>query len=258
MKVLLVAWKSLVEISREIQLLVLTVALPLIFLAITALTYNHDLLSTYRLVVRDQTRQAGVYLAAIQNQRYPGGEVVFEVMAQSQVDSMASEAELIQTDKATAVVSFTHPGGNAANGGYDLRGRALHPVLSGRCPAGEYLDASCRKGVGTSPGGDLCGPIPCCARAGDRIRSVHTGDDYLWAVDDHSPNRHAGQPGSALEDFEPFALEPPGSGRTAGRDQPGPDGGGRGPSGDCAGGCGGDGVQPSAARYPWLCWWGWL
>lgn len=116
MKVLLVAWKSLVEICREIQLLVLTVALPLVFLVITALTYNNDLLSTYQLVIRDPNGQAGIYQTAIENLVYPDGRAVFEVASSSQGDGVASDADLLQEHKATAVVNFRSSGEDIPDG----------------------------------------------------------------------------------------------------------------------------------------------
>lgn len=106
MKVLLVAWKSLVEMCREIQLLALTVALPLVFLVITALTYNNDLLNTYRVVIRDPHEQAGIYRVAIESLVYPDGRAVFEVTPHSLVDQGVSDADLLQTHKATVVVTF--------------------------------------------------------------------------------------------------------------------------------------------------------
>jgi ABC-type multidrug transport system permease subunit len=95
---------------REVQLLALTVVLPLVFLVITVLTYNNDLLSTYRLVVRDPHGQAGAYLTAIESQVYPDGRLVFEVLPQSQVDELASDADLLQEHKATALVTFGYAG----------------------------------------------------------------------------------------------------------------------------------------------------
>jgi ABC-type multidrug transport system permease subunit len=105
-KVLLVARKSLVEIFRELQLLALTVLLPLIFLVITALTYNNELLRTYRLVFQDPNRIAGDYLVAIESQVYPNGRAAFEVLLQSQIGATASDAHILQKHDATALVTF--------------------------------------------------------------------------------------------------------------------------------------------------------
>jgi hypothetical protein len=75
---LLVARKSLIETVREVQLLALTVALPLIFLVITVVTYNSDLLVTHPVWVMDDSVQGEAIITALDAKRYAGGDPVFE------------------------------------------------------------------------------------------------------------------------------------------------------------------------------------
>ena len=52
MRALLVARKSLLEMAREPQLLGLVLAMPLVFLLITVLSYNNPLLVTHPVWVK--------------------------------------------------------------------------------------------------------------------------------------------------------------------------------------------------------------
>ena len=79
MKMLLVARKSLLEISREVQLLALTLLMPVLFIGITAASYTYPLLATYPILVADPTAQSQALIDRLRSQRYPDGRPTFEV-----------------------------------------------------------------------------------------------------------------------------------------------------------------------------------
>jgi ABC-type multidrug transport system permease subunit len=104
MKAVLVAWKSLIEISREIQLLALTVGLPLVFLMITVATYNTDLLTTHSVWIINDSTQGTAMIAALETQRYADGDPVFEIITtadRQSADRTLSEGEI------TALMRFS-------------------------------------------------------------------------------------------------------------------------------------------------------
>lgn len=80
MKLLLVAQKSLLEFLREAQLLALTLALPLIFLGITAAGYTTPMLVTHQVAVINQAAESGeALITGLQAERYPNGKPVFDL-----------------------------------------------------------------------------------------------------------------------------------------------------------------------------------
>jgi ABC-type multidrug transport system permease subunit len=92
MKVLLVARKHLTEILRELQLLFLELLLPLLFLGITAATYNARLLVTHPVLVSGPDPAGAPLLEALQAGHYADGRPVFEVTLTE--DPVAAEAAL--------------------------------------------------------------------------------------------------------------------------------------------------------------------
>lgn len=101
MKMLLVARKSLLEISREPQLLFLSLALPLIFLGITAFTYNEPLLSTHHLLVYSEDHADPGLTAAIAEQRYADGRPVFAI---SHIQELTAAKETLAAHDAVAIL----------------------------------------------------------------------------------------------------------------------------------------------------------
>jgi len=75
----LVAKKSLLETFRELQLLGLTIALPLVFLVITFATYNGNLLVTHPIQVLNDSTQGGPLLKKISSLRYADNDPVFDI-----------------------------------------------------------------------------------------------------------------------------------------------------------------------------------
>jgi len=100
MRAWLIARKSLLEILREPQLLLLELALPLIFVCITAATYTAPLQITYRVWVMGADAHAAL-VEELKAQRYPDGAPVFEITYTT--DRAAAEAAL-KEQKATALL----------------------------------------------------------------------------------------------------------------------------------------------------------
>ena len=81
MKIFLIAQKSLIEIIREVQLLGLTIALPLVFLVITYATYNADLLKTHKVWVAADSGRSEALLNVLEALQYEEGSPVFNIAA---------------------------------------------------------------------------------------------------------------------------------------------------------------------------------
>jgi ABC-type multidrug transport system permease subunit len=97
LRLFLVARKSLYEIIREIQLLILTIALPLVFLVITLMTYNADLLPTHRIGVLDESTRGGEIIEDLESIQYADGEPIFQIRLISDLfdtDAMLKNGEL--------------------------------------------------------------------------------------------------------------------------------------------------------------------
>ncbi|MCA9975499.1 MAG: ABC transporter permease [Anaerolineales bacterium] len=92
MKIWLVARKSLLEAVREPQLLLLTLALPLIFLGITKISYNTPLQATFPILLLDPDGIGAALTAELAAQQYEDGRSVFAITPAA--DQVAAEAQL--------------------------------------------------------------------------------------------------------------------------------------------------------------------
>lgn len=82
MKLLLVARKTLLETLRELQLLGLTLVLPVIFVAITAFSYNVELMVIHPVLVlgaEPLDPRVALLLEELRGQRHAGGRPVFDL-----------------------------------------------------------------------------------------------------------------------------------------------------------------------------------
>lgn len=113
MKAFLVARKSLCEIRREQQLLLLVLALPIVFLVITAATYGGDLQMTHPIQVVSADPEGDTLVEAIAAERHPDGEPVFDV---EQTVDRAKAQDTLEDGATTAVVVIAP---NAA-GSYEI------------------------------------------------------------------------------------------------------------------------------------------
>jgi ABC-2 type transport system permease protein len=107
MKTLLVARKSLIEIFREPQLLILTLLLPLIFLGITAFSYGEPLLATHPLLIYSEDDSEAGLVADITAQRYADGRPVFDI---NLVENLEEAEYTLATHDATALVMISMDG----------------------------------------------------------------------------------------------------------------------------------------------------
>ncbi|HSJ59503.1 MAG TPA: hypothetical protein VLC95_20125, partial [Anaerolineae bacterium] len=107
MKTLAVARKTLVEITREPQMLGLVVLLPLVFLLITATTYTGSLLVTYPIAVTGAAAEDSlvVEVAAL---RYSDGRPVFDVTV---MGDRAEADRALKEQEVTLLLSFSPPFG---------------------------------------------------------------------------------------------------------------------------------------------------
>jgi ABC-2 type transport system permease protein len=80
-KAWIVARKTLIETLREPQLLGLTLALPVIFVLITALTYSATLLPTYAILFEGAGPEADTLRADLAAERYADGRPVFDLIS---------------------------------------------------------------------------------------------------------------------------------------------------------------------------------
>ena len=92
MKIWLVARKSLLEAVREPQLLLLTLALPLIFLGITKISYNTPLQATFPILLLDPDGIGAALTAELAAQQYEDGRSVFAITPAA--DQAAAAAQL--------------------------------------------------------------------------------------------------------------------------------------------------------------------
>jgi len=111
--------KSLLELLREWQLLLLVVATPLAFLVITALGYSAPLLVTHPLLIMDPGEHSAPLVAELEAQRYADGRPVFEFSETS--DPAAAEATL-KEQSAAALVTVSPDGASVT-----ITGDALYP-----------------------------------------------------------------------------------------------------------------------------------
>jgi ABC-2 type transport system permease protein len=117
MKMLLVTRKSLLEMLREWQLLLLVLLLPLAFLAIIWMGYSTPILVTHPILI-DMPGPDGELLAAqLATERYAGGRAVFDVLPMA---SFENPDEALQDQHVTALVRQKDGGA-----GVEIRGDAL-------------------------------------------------------------------------------------------------------------------------------------
>ncbi len=130
MKALLVARKSLLELTRERLLLLLVVLTPLAFLAITAFGYSAPLLVTHPVLVMAPGSQGAPLVEELKAQRYADGRPIFKVTPIS--DLAAAEAALKErTATALLIISAGATQPATSNTQYPIhvtiRGDALYP-----------------------------------------------------------------------------------------------------------------------------------
>lgn len=108
MKALLVARKSLIEVLRELQLLALELLLPLIFLGITAASYNTPLQVTYPIFVNDPDHSQIALVNTWQSAQYTSGRSIFDV---AYVDDPQSAEAALKDKSAVIFVTITEQAG---------------------------------------------------------------------------------------------------------------------------------------------------
>jgi ABC-2 type transport system permease protein len=118
-RVLLVARKSLLEILREVQLLVLTVLMPLVFLVITVVTYTGELQGTYKIGVLAETPQGEAIIKILEQETYPDGQSVFQI---SRISEASALDTLLNEGDETVILTIT---GNPGNTTATIYGDAL-------------------------------------------------------------------------------------------------------------------------------------
>jgi ABC-2 type transport system permease protein len=114
-KALLVARKSLREMVREPQLLGLTLLLPLVFLGVTAFSYNAPLLATYPLSVVNSGPQGVSLVEELEAERHSNGRPVFEVTLTA--DRETAEADLKERKVVALVVIAEETAGEVGQPG---------------------------------------------------------------------------------------------------------------------------------------------
>ncbi len=127
MRVLLVARKSLLEILREWQLLVLVVLVPVAFVAIAAFAYGTPMLATQPILVVSADLQSAPAIAALieelEARRYADGRPVFEITPSADLE--AAEAALKERT-ATALLLITQQAAGSTPS-ITIKGDALYP-----------------------------------------------------------------------------------------------------------------------------------
>lgn len=119
MRTLIVARKSLLELLREWQLLLLVVATPLAFLVITYLGYSTPLLVTHPILVSGPAERSARLVADLRAEYYTDGRSVFEV---SETLDPALAQEALKEHSATALVTVSSDGASVT-----ITGDALYP-----------------------------------------------------------------------------------------------------------------------------------
>ena len=130
MKVLRVAQKSLREIVREPQLLGLTLLLPMVFLALTAVSYGGTLLPTYSLWVVDPAGRGDEFVRRLRSQQYTDGRPVFVIHEDSE---RTTAEQALQEGAGAALIVFEPP---------DVAGTPFRIRLVGDALSGRYYRAS--------------------------------------------------------------------------------------------------------------------
>jgi len=115
---LIVARKSLLEMLREWQLLLLVMLTPLAFLVIVWLGYSTPLLITHPILVDAAGPDSQALVAALTSQRYPDGRPVFGIRSAAD----PAEAEAALRDKTATALLVYRP----AEQRMEIRGDALN------------------------------------------------------------------------------------------------------------------------------------
>jgi ABC-type multidrug transport system permease subunit len=110
-RVLLVARKYLIEISRELQLLLLELATPLVFLGIAAAMYNAPLLATHPVLVSSPDLQGAPLVEVLEAERYADGRPVLAVTPTSDLEA----AELALKEREATVLVILDSGEGTAD-----------------------------------------------------------------------------------------------------------------------------------------------
>ncbi|MCP4540231.1 MAG: ABC transporter permease [Chloroflexi bacterium] len=126
MKAFLVARKSLLEMGRELQLLVLVLLLPLLFLGLTLVSYGDTLLVTYPVWVIDADPASipsdkAPLVIALKAQRYVTDQPIFDITLTNDRNA-ADEALKDQTVTALVVIASNVSSASSVT----LRGDALN------------------------------------------------------------------------------------------------------------------------------------
>ena len=122
MRAWLVARKTLLELLREWQLLLLVVAVPVAFLGVLAAGYSTPLLVTHSVLVANSDPRAVPLLEELAAQRYADGRPIFDIRETDDLD--AAEAAL-RDESATALIRIS-PDDKEHATHITLRGNALH------------------------------------------------------------------------------------------------------------------------------------
>ncbi|MBN1536762.1 MAG: ABC transporter permease [Anaerolineales bacterium] len=120
MKILFVARKSLIEVLREIQLLALELLLPIVFLGITAATYNSSLQVTYSILVNDPQNKQSELIDIWQAAQYSNGRPIFKIKF---VDDAQSAEDALKEKRAVIWVTINNQSGIPD---LNMRGDALN------------------------------------------------------------------------------------------------------------------------------------
>ncbi len=143
MKILLVARKSLIEILREPQLLGLVLALPVLFLGLTAATYTGSLLVTHPVLVLAPGDVGAPLVAELEAQRHVDGR---PLLAVTPIASRAAADEALREQSATALLVLK---GDPASVPVTIVGDALNPRFY---RAGILLDGAISRFVDRAAG----------------------------------------------------------------------------------------------------------
>jgi ABC-2 type transport system permease protein len=119
MRALVVARKSLLELIREPQLLLLILLIPLAFMGIAAFSYGAPLLVSHPVLVLNAGPEDAALIEELEAQRYADGRPVFDVVETTDLD--AAEAAL-EEGTATALVTMAHESATVT-----IKGDALYP-----------------------------------------------------------------------------------------------------------------------------------
>lgn len=108
MKLLTVARKSLREIVREPQLLLLELLLPIVFVGITAASYSTPLQATHPVLMLDETepRQGAPLVEELAAQRYADGRPIFDIATPT--DRAAAERTVTDQEAAALLIITSH------------------------------------------------------------------------------------------------------------------------------------------------------